>query len=357
MSIRFDTRNQRWRFEYDRVVQGKRHRLSQLLQKGWTRAQATAFDLRETNRLHALATGIAKPQHLIDDAVLLYLQERVPQLKSRRNIEAELNACLHAYTGRDLSELPAVALEYARDQTGVIAPATIKNRLAYLRAATRYAWKYHNMGEHDPAERLVMPRVNNARHLYLDRAQFLRICRRVRLREARAAIRVAFYSGMRAAEVQTAALGLEGMVFDLGLTKNGEPRLIPVHPKVAHVTRNKDLWPTKVTRWTVSKEFKAAARLAGFPGARLHDMRHSAASAMINAGVDLFTVGGVLGHKSPVSTKRYSHLATATLAAAVGLIGRKPRTLAPASDAAADGKKPRTKPVKKIAKKQVKKAA
>ncbi|WP_305954799.1 hypothetical protein [Burkholderia sp. SRS-W-2-2016] len=39
--------------------------------------------------------------------------------------------------------------------------------------------------------------------------------------------------------------------------------------------------------------------------------------------MDLFTVGGVLGHKSVVSTKRYSHLVTERLAAAVGKAGGK----------------------------------
>jgi hypothetical protein len=45
---------------------------------------------------------------------------------------------------------------------------------------------------------------------------------------------------------------------------------------------------------------------------------------MINAGVDLYTVGGMLGHKSAISTKRYSHLATQTLQSAVALVGKKP---------------------------------
>ena len=44
---------------------------------------------------------------------------------------------------------------------------------------------------------------------------------------------------------------------------------------------------------------------------------------MINAGVDLYTVGGVLGHKSPASTQRYAHLATARLAKALGTVGQK----------------------------------
>lgn len=44
---------------------------------------------------------------------------------------------------------------------------------------------------------------------------------------------------------------------------------------------------------------------------------------MVNAGVDLYTVGAVLGHRDPRSTKRYAHLTARTLADAVGTIGRK----------------------------------
>jgi len=59
----------------------------------------------------------------------------------------------------------------------------------------------------------------------------------------------------------------------------------------------------------------------------IHDLRHSAASEMVNAGVDLFVVGAVLGHKDGRSTRRYAHLTGATLAEALGAIGvRKTRT-------------------------------
>jgi site-specific recombinase XerD len=47
---------------------------------------------------------------------------------------------------------------------------------------------------------------------------------------------------------------------------------------------------------------------------------------MINNGATLYDVGGVLGHRDARSTKRYSHLATETLAKAIGLIGKKTRT-------------------------------
>lgn len=44
-----------------------------------------------------------------------------------------------------------------------------------------------------------------------------------------------------------------------------------------------------------------------------HDLRHSCASMLINAGVDLYTVGKILGHSSPVTTQRYAHLSQGTL--------------------------------------------
>ena len=46
---------------------------------------------------------------------------------------------------------------------------------------------------------------------------------------------------------------------------------------------------------------------------------------MINAGVDLYTVGQVLGHRDARSTQRYSHLTHDTLANAIGKIGQRRR--------------------------------
>ncbi|OTP69868.1 hypothetical protein [Caballeronia sordidicola] len=44
---------------------------------------------------------------------------------------------------------------------------------------------------------------------------------------------------------------------------------------------------------------------------------------MINAGVDLYTVGGVHGHATTLSTQRYAHLVTAKLSDAVGRIWKE----------------------------------
>jgi integrase len=310
----------RWLFQFDRVIPGAgRQRANRLLPQGWTRAQAQAYDQRETARLYELATGGERPEPLIEDAVLLYLQQHAPTLKNCHDIEGALAILLPHFAGKKLSALPDVARDYAKGAD--VKPATVRNRLAYLRAACRWAWKHHGLGEHDPAERMVLPKVKNARHVYLTREQAVRVFRRMGLRWSRDAARVAFYTGWRISEVLSAKPVQAGAEWVLVLedSKNGQPRIVPVHHRIVHLVR--DHWPPKVTKWTVSKEVKAALRDEGLGHARLHDLRHSAASEMINAGVDLYTVGGVLGHKSAVSTARYAHLATDRLRMAVGKIG------------------------------------
>lgn len=174
------------------------------------------------------------------------------------------------------------------------------------------------MAEHDPGERVASPTVSNVRMEFLDRKQMLQIARACPCRSTRAAIRLAFYSGMRMAETIRAQIA--GDNFDLRETKNGSLRLVPIHPR-ERCTLSVPLRD----RLYMSKQFKAEARACGMGQLRFHDLRHSAASAMINNQVDLYTVGAVLGHKSSQSTQRYSHLAKASLRDALGKIGRTVR--------------------------------
>ena len=55
---------------------------------------------------------------------------------------------------------------------------------------------------------------------------------------------------------------------------------------------------------------------AGLDDVRLHDLRHSAASDALNAGVPLAIVGEILGHKSTRTTERYAHVANRVAQAA-----------------------------------------
>lgn len=316
MSIYKDAATGRWRFDFDRRIGGQRLRRRQLLPAGWTRTQADAFDRKEGSALYALASGVTKPRHLIDQAVASYVKERVPELKAGANTAREIECMRDWWAGRSMDELPDVCAEYAADQHGALKPATVKNRIAYLRAACRWAWKRHRMGEHDPGARVVAPTVKNARQVTIDRAQMVALARACRHPGVRALIRIAFYSGMRVSEIQRAQR-LPG-VFLLGDTKNGAPRIVPMHPKIAGAGRVLMPRRSEIDYW-----WPLARTACGLAHVTLHDIRHTAATEMVNAGEDLATVGRVLGHKSAASTLRYSHHSVVRQALAVGKIGGK----------------------------------
>src|SRR5690606_7702728 len=117
--------------------------------------------------LYAIATRVERQQYSIEDAVAIYIKERVPQLKSGDNIISELAQMFWAYKGRPISDLADVCTRYAaeaeKDTGEPFAPATIRNRIRYLTSACRYAWKKHSMHDRDPGERVMSPRVDNER--------------------------------------------------------------------------------------------------------------------------------------------------------------------------------------------------
>ena len=64
---------------------------------------------------------------------------------------------------------------------------------------------------------------------------------------------------------------------------------------------------TKTHIKDIKTGFKSACKKAGTKGLRLHDLRHTAASWMIEAGADLVTVSKILGHSSIQMTMRFAH--------------------------------------------------
>src|SRR5262249_28590376 len=57
------------------------------------------------------------------------------------------------------------------------------------------------------------------------------------------------------------------------------------------------------------KVWERVRKRANLIGVRLHDLRHSFASVGASAGDSLLVIGKLLGHRSPTTTARYSHLA------------------------------------------------
>lgn len=71
----------------------------------------------------------------------------------------------------------------------------------------------------------------------------------------------------------------------------------------------------------IQKPWVRLCESAGIVGLRIHDLRHSFASHLASLGMGLPLIGALLGHSSPTTTARYSHLFDDPQRAAVEKIG------------------------------------
>ncbi|MCB9752937.1 MAG: site-specific integrase [Myxococcales bacterium] len=72
---------------------------------------------------------------------------------------------------------------------------------------------------------------------------------------------------------------------------------------------------------TLEDSWRIVRARAGLEGVRLHDLRHSAASDAINAGVSLEVIREILGHADIRTTQRYAHLTRGVIAEGVERMG------------------------------------
>jgi len=116
------------------------------------------------------------------------------------------------------------------------------------------------------------------------------------------------------------------------ISKTGRPRSIALNGQALALLRsivplpgNPYIFPSPVTgRPSASLHFPWARirERALLDDVRLHDLRHSFASFLVNQGISLYVVQGLLGHTQPRTTQRYAHLAQDTLLEAAEVVGR-----------------------------------
>ncbi len=83
--------------------------------------------------------------------------------------------------------------------------------------------------------------------------------------------------------------------------------------------------------WSRAKE------RAGTPeGVRLHDLRHTFASLLVNEGKSLYEIGKLLGHTQESTTARYAHLRDDRQLEAVNAVARRAGPVAPMAKPAAE---------------------
>lgn len=115
----------------------------------------------------------------------------------------------------------------------------------------------------------------------------------------------------------------------VSVTKAGKPRYIPLSDGVlqmlATMPHDDSPWifPNPKTQKPYVSIFQAwntARKHAGLADVRMHDLRHSFASFLVNAGRSLYEVQKILGHTQIKTTQRYAHLSQDTLLDAANMV-------------------------------------
>ncbi len=224
-----------------------------------------------------------------------------------------------------------------------VSPARVNRHLALLRAIFRRAVRDGKL-EVSPIGSVRFLRENNARVRYLTPEEEERLLGAVPER-FQPLIIVAIHTGMRQGELLR--LRWKDVDFFSGTitvrqAKSGEGRRLPMNRVVRETLRNlrqericeakargdgHELFspyvfcaPRGGYLFNVKRDWYRVLRRTGIEDLRFHDLRHTFASRLVMAGVDLYSVQTLLGHKTSAMTLRYAHLSPGHLREKVELL-------------------------------------
>jgi integrase len=188
-------------------------------------------------------------------------------------------------------------------------------------------WRIPTVKDNPTAGIVLAPDVNRERFLDLDEAQ--RLISSIREDEnsvAANAILLLMLTGARRNEVTYAKweyVDWEKRTLLVPISKSGKKRTIALNAAALEllraIPRTDDcpyIFPSPITgRPSPSLHFPwlRIKERAGLHDMRLHDLRHSFASFLVNSGISLYVVQGLLGHAHARYTQRYAHLTPDTL--------------------------------------------
>ena len=218
------------------------------------------------------------------------------------------------------------------------APGTVGRVIVILRYLFNLVRKWNVLrGPENPASGIPIP-ADVQRNRFLDKGEIKRLVEALAKDEnqvAAKAILLLLLTGARRNEITHARwehVDLDTSTLFVPLSKSGKPRYVFLNADALDVLRsiprlpgNPYVFPSPITgRPSASLHFPwmRVRTKAGLNDVRLHDLRHSFASALVNGGKGLYAVQQLLGHANGKATQRYAHLSRETLADAAEAMGK-----------------------------------
>ena len=257
-------------------------------------------------------------------------------LKSYSDLEAAMRNHIVPRWGRTrLTDMTSqtVALWLSEKRSEGLAPASVERLRAILGRSFVLGASWDIPGTEKIPTRGLGKRINNARDRFLSAEEA------ARLREAvfksqnpqlKHIVGLLLLTGARLRELLDAEwknVDISRRSWLIPTSKTGRSRHVPLSTAAIEILEELPrfkqcpfLLPNPDTLRpyvSIKNGWRRAVREADLSGLRLHDLRHSAASFLVSANIDLYTIGKILGHANVASTARYSHLSNSTLLAAV----------------------------------------
>jgi len=271
---------------------------------------------------------IAENKHLdVKKNVKIRFEEFSDQfldLYSKPNNKSWMKSDLHnvntlkgSFGGRYLYEINQQMVEkFKADRMKEVSPARVNRNLACLKCMFNRAIEWGKAKE-NPVKKIKMLKENNKRLRYLEKEECGRLIAAC-LPHQQPIVITALNTGMRRGEILSLKWEnvdlVRGIIYVLD-TKNGEKREIPINRKLKEalsaIEHNGQYVFSKTSGMSykdIRNGFNVALQTCGIENFRFHDLRHTFASHLVMAGIDLNTVRELLGHKSLAMTLRYSHL-------------------------------------------------
>lgn len=216
-----------------------------------------------------------------------------------------------------------------------VKPATTSRELQVLRHALNLAIQWEWM-ETTPFRKVKLDKPNNKIERWITAEEEKKLLD-ASLPWLREIIIFALNTGMRQDEILSlhwSQIDLFRRTVILLITKNKEKRTIPLNQTVFDLLKAKSKIRyisgyvfasqagTKIHARNLLRAFYEARKKAGLEDVRFHDLRHTFATRLVQAGIDLYTVKELLGHKTITMTMRYAHHNPESLRHGVDILDR-----------------------------------
>lgn len=231
-----------------------------------------------------------------------------------------------------MSEITPLMIEKYRQNRPLLGRSnvTINRELAFLRNVYSMAVKWHK-AEDNPVKEVKQAREDNLRIRFLNDEEEPRLLGECKI-HLYLVVLTAIHTGLRRGELLSLIwnnIDFERrlVTVEAGYSKNHEPRNVPMSLRLTET-----LEPLKMAGSdpvflnsngdpyrNVTTAFNSAVKRAKIEDFVFYDLRHTFASRLVMAGVDLTTVKELMGHKTIQMTLRYSHLSPAHKHAAVAV--------------------------------------